>query len=148
MAKSQGKNLRVQIPADSVTGDPDPTVSADWTSIALTSSDGFTVTNTEVEDTDKDAGGWKGIFTAGSIKSLSATSSFAFADEVSHAKLDEVAMSANPNIQLRLVDLDDGTFKSGNFHIADMSLTGEVEGFVTADVTFNSNGIITTGVIV
>ena len=147
MAKSQGKRFRVQVPSSTAGTPPDPDTNADWESIAVTSSDAFTLTNSEVEDTDKDAGGWRGIFTAGSIKSISATSSFAFADEASHSKLDEVSMNVDPNIDLRLVDLDLGTYKSGNFHIADISRTGETEGFVTADVTFNSNGVVTSGTI-
>ena len=139
MPNSQGKNLRVQVEL--------PPGSGQYQTVSLASTDGMTVNNTQVDNTNKDSGGWRDIFTEGSVKSVTLTNEHTFGSTASQNRVRDIAFSTDPKIHARLIDDDVNWFVEGDFHITSYEHTGEVEGFVNASVTLESTGVVVTGTL-
>ena len=151
MPKSEGKKFRIQVPAAGLAtldADPADPMGTDWASIANTTNTSLTHTDSEIDSTDMDSVGWREIFTTGGTRTLDATATFHFTDSSAHQELEEHLDTLDRAVQLRIVDLSTARYVSGIFHFNSFTKTGETEGLVTADVSFNSTGVVTRGDVV
>ena len=65
-----------------------------------------------------------------------------FLDETAEARLNTVAMGADPSMNCEIVVPDFGTY-SGNFRVTSLEFGGETEGGVTFSTSMESNGTVT-----
>jgi predicted secreted protein len=138
MARSQSKNFRLQLTESSPPA---------WETVAFGQSDSFALSNSEVDATTKDSGGWSEVFPAGSIKTATIEASWVFADEETHQRVADVALSADPVITARVIDQDSGRYYAGEWLVTSYTLEGaSAEGFVVANVSMRNVGPIDSGV--
>ena len=129
-----GKNVRIYIEDSEGAGTFSP--------LAKATTDGWTINNTEVEVSHKDALGWRGLFPEGAIKSISGTVGFIFDDTAAQRRLEAVALSTvDPSALFQLRD-GAGQMLQGRFQVSSFELGGETEGFPSATGTLASDGVI------
>lgn len=138
MAKQKGRTVLIKI-GDGAT----PTEAFD-TMCALTTKT-LTVNNETIDVTTADCttpGGvlWSEVMDG--VKSITLAGNGTSKKDDAEARLAEVAMAANPNVNMQVVIPNFGTF-AGRFFIGSMELGGEQSGGVTFSLSAQSTGSVT-----
>jgi TP901-1 family phage major tail protein len=137
MAKQLGRSFLVKI--------GDGAGSETFTTLAGINSKSITINNSSIDVTTPDASTPGGVLFAESLnglKSVSLTGDGIFLDETSEARLNTVAMAADPLANFQIVTPDFGTY-AGAFRVTSFELGGETEGAVTFSASFESSGAVT-----
>ena len=137
MAKQLGRSFLLKV------GDGE--ASEVFTALAGINSKSITINNSSIDVTTPDASSPGGVLFAQSLnglKSMSVSGDGIFLDETAEARLNTVAMQADPVANFELVVPDFGTF-AGEFRVASLEFGGETEGGVTFSVSLESNGTVT-----
>ena len=137
MAKQLGRSFLLKV--------GDGAASEVFTALAGINSKSITINNSSVDVTTPDASSPGGVLFAQSLnglKSMSVSGDGIFLDETAEARLNTVAMQADPVANFELVVPDFGTF-AGEFRVASLEFGGETEGGVTFSVSLESNGTVT-----
>ena len=137
MAKQLGRSLLIKI--------GDGAGSEAFTTIAGLNSKSITINNSSIDVTTPDAttpGGALWASNLNGLKSVSISGDGIFLDETAEARLNTVAMQADPVANFQMVVPDFGTF-AGEFRVASLEFGGETEGGVTFSVSLESNGTVT-----
>ena len=137
MAKQLGRSFLLKV--------GDGAASEVFTALAGINSKSITINNSSIDVTTPDASSPGGVLFAQSLnglKSMSVSGDGIFLDETAEARLNTVAMQADPVANFELVVPDFGTF-AGEFRVASLEFGGETEGGVTFSVTLESNGTVT-----
>ena len=117
--------------------------SGSYTKIAKATVHRLTISNSEVEVSHKDSGGFRDLFPQGSIKSLGITMSGLFDGTAAQLRLRAVAESTtDTSANFRFVD-GNGEELQGRFQVSSFEFGGETEGFASYDATLASTGVIT-----
>ena len=137
MAKQLGRSFLLKV--------GDGAGSEVFTALAGINSKSITINNSSIDVTTPDASSPGGVLFAQSLnglKSMSVSGDGIFLDETAEARLNTVAMQADPFANFELVVPDFGTF-AGEFRVASLEFGGETEGGVTFSVSLESNGTVT-----
>ena len=137
MAKQLGRSLLLKI--------GDGANSEVFSTLAGINSKTLTINNSAIDVTTPDASSPGGVLFASSmngLKSVAVSGDGIFLDETSEARMNTVAMQADPAANFQVVVPDFGTY-AGNFRITSLEFGGETEGGVTFSVSLESNGTIT-----
>ena len=137
MAKQLGRSFLLKV--------GDGAASEVFTALAGINSKSITINNSSVDVTTSDASSPGGVLFAQSLnglKSMSVSGDGIFLDETAEARLNTVAMQADPVANFEMVVPDFGTF-AGEFRVASLEFGGETEGGVTFSVSLESNGTVT-----
>ena len=137
MAKQLGRSFLLKV------GDGE--ASEVFTALAGINSKSITINNSSIDVTTPDASSPGGVLFAQSLnglKSMSVSGDGIFLDETAEARLNTVAMQADPVANFELVVPDFGTF-AGEFRVASLEFGGETEGGVTFSISLESNGTVT-----
>jgi TP901-1 family phage major tail protein len=137
MAKQLGRSFLLKI------GDGEN--SETFSALAGLNSKSLTVNNTSIDVTTPDAsspGGALFTETLNGLKAVSVSGDGIFLDETAEARLNTVAMQADPEANFQVIIPDFGTY-AGAFKIASLEFGGETEGGVTFSASLESNGAIT-----
>jgi TP901-1 family phage major tail protein len=137
MAKQLGRSFLLKV--------GDGAASEVFTALAGINSKSITINNSSIDVTTPDASSPGGVLFAQSLnglKSMSVSGDGIFLDETAEARLNTVAMQADPVANFELVVPDFGTF-AGEFRVASLEFGGETEGGVTFSVSLESNGTVT-----
>jgi TP901-1 family phage major tail protein len=137
MAKQLGRSFLLKV--------GDGAASEVFTALAGINSKSITINNSSIDVTTPDASSPGGVLFAQSLnglKSMSVSGDGIFLDETAEARLNTVAMQADPVANLEMVVPDFGTF-AGEFRVASLEFGGETEGGVTFSVSLESNGTVT-----
>jgi len=137
MAKQLGRSLLLKI--------GDGANSEVFSTLAGINSKTLTINNSAIDVTTPDASSPGGVLFASSmngLKSVAVSGDGIFLDETSEARMNTVAMQADPAANFQIVVPDFGTY-AGNFRITSLEFGGETEGGVTFSVSLESNGAVT-----
>ena len=137
MAKQLGRSFLLKV------GDGE--ASEVFTALAGINSKSITINNSSIDVTTPDASSPGGVLFAQSLnglKSMSVSGDGIFLDETAEARLNTVAMQADPVANFEMFVPDFGTF-AGEFRVASLEFGGETEGGVTFSVSLESNGTVT-----
>ena len=137
MAKQLGRSFLLKV------GDGE--ASEVFTALAGINSKSITINNSSIDVTTPDASSPGGVLFAQSLnglKSMSVSGDGIFLDETAEARLNTVAMQADPVANFELVVPDFGTF-AGEFRVASLEFGGETEGGVTFSISLESNSTVT-----
>ena len=137
MAKQLGRSFLLKV--------GDGVGSEVFTALAGINSKSITINNSSIDVTTPDASSPGGVLFAQSLnglKSMSVSGDGIFLDETAEARLNTVAMQADPVANFELVVPDFGTF-AGEFRVASLEFGGETEGGVTFSISLESNGAVT-----
>lgn len=137
MAKQLGRSFLLKV--------GDGVGSEVFTALAGINSKSITINNSSIDVTTPDASSPGGVLFAQSLnglKSMSVSGDGIFLDETAEARLNTVAMQADPVANFEMVVPDFGTF-AGEFRVASLEFGGETEGGVTFSVSLESNGTVT-----
>ena len=137
MAKQLGRSFLLKV------GDGE--ASEVFTALAGINSKSITINNSSIDVTTPDASSPGGVLFAQSLnglKSMSVSGDGIFLDETAEARLNTVAMQADPVANFELVVPDFGTF-AGEFRVASLEFGSETEGGVTFSISLESNGTVT-----
>jgi len=137
MAKQLGRSFLLKV------GDGE--ASEVFTALAGINSKSITINNSSIDVTTPDASSPGGVLFAQSLnglKSMSVSGDGIFLDETAEARLNTVAMQADPVANFEMVVPDFGTF-AGEFRVASLEFGGETEGGVTFSISLESNGTVT-----
>jgi len=137
MAKQLGRSFLLKV--------GDGAASEVFTALAGINSKSITINNSSIDVTTPDASSPGGVLFAQSLnglKSMSVSGDGIFLDETAEARLNTVAMQADPVANFEMVVPDFGTF-AGEFRVASLEFGGETEGGVTFSVSLESNGTVT-----
>ena len=137
MAKQLGRSFLLKV--------GDGAASEVFTALAGINSKSITINNSSIDVTTPDASSPGGVLFAQSLnglKSMSVSGDGIFLDETAEARLNTVAMQADPVANFELVVPDFGTF-AGEFRVASLEFGGETEGGVTFSISLESNGTVT-----
>jgi len=137
MAKQKGRLMLVKI------GDGAST-EAFTTLCGLTAKD-LTINNSEVDVTTADCvtpGGVMWTEVQSGVKRISVSGTGYFKDETSEARMNTVAMAAEPFANFEIVVPELGTF-AGSFFMSDLKFGGPVQDGVTYDISLASSGAVT-----
>jgi TP901-1 family phage major tail protein len=137
MAKQLGRSFLLKV------GDGE--ASEVFTARAGINSKSITINTSSSAVTTPDASSPGGVLFAQSLnglKSMSVSGDGIFLDETAEARLNTVAMQADPVANFELVVPDFGTF-AGEFRVASLEFGGETEGGVTFSISLESNGTVT-----
>ena len=137
MAKQLGRSFLLKV------GDGE--ASEVFTALAGINSKSITINNSSIDVTTPDASSPGGVLFAQSLnglKSMSVSGDGIFLDETAEARLNTVAMQADPVANFQMVVPDFGTF-AGEFRVASLEFGGETEGGVTFSISLESNGTVT-----
>ena len=137
MAKQLGRSLLLKI--------GDGANSEVFSTLAGINSKTLTINNSAIDVTTPDASTPGGVLFASSmngLKSVGVSGDGIFLDETSEARMNTVAMQADPAANFQIVVPDFGTY-AGNFRITSLEFGGETEGGVTFSVSLESNGAVT-----
>jgi len=134
MAKQLGRSFLLKI-GDAAT----PEV---FSALAGINSKSLTVNNSAIDVTTPDASSPGGALWAQSLnglKAMSISGDGIFLDETAEARLNTVAMAADPVANFEIVVPDFGTY-AGEFRVTSLEFGGETEGGVTFSTSLESNG--------
>ena len=137
MAKQLGRSLLLKI--------GDGATSEVFSTLAGINSKTLTINNSAIDVTTPDASTPGGVLFASSmngLKSVGVSGDGIFLDETSEARMNTVAMQADPAANFQILVPDFGTY-AGNFRITSLEFGGETEGGVTFSVSLESNGAVT-----
>ena len=137
MAKQLGRSFLLKV--------GDGAASEVFTALAGINSKSITINNSSIDVTTPDASSPGGVLFAQSLnglKSMSVSGDGIFLDETAEARLNTVAMQADPVANFQMVVPDFGTF-AGEFRVASLEFGGETEGGVTFSTSLESNGTVT-----
>jgi len=137
MAKQLGRSFLLKV--------GDGATSEVFTALAGINSKSITINNSSIDVTTPDASSPGGVLFAQSLnglKSMSVSGDGIFLDETAEARLNTVAMQADPVANFQMVVPDFGTF-AGEFRVASLEFGGETEGGVTFSTSLESNGTVT-----
>ena len=137
MAKQLGRSFLLKV------GDGE--ASEVFTALAGINSKSITINNSSIDVTTPDASSPGGVLFAQSLnglKAMSVSGDGIFLDETAEARLNTVAMQADPVANFEMVVPDFGTF-AGEFRVASLEFGGETEGGVTFSTSLESNGTVT-----
>jgi len=137
MAKQLGRSLLLKI--------GDGAGSEVFSTLAGINSKTLTINNSAIDVTTPDASTPGGVLFASSmngLKSVGVSGDGIFLDETSEARMNTVAMQADPAANFQILVPDFGTY-AGNFRITSLEFGGETEGGVTFSVSLESNGAVT-----
>ena len=137
MAKQKGRLMLVKI------GDGESTEG--FANLCGLRSKTLTINNSEIDVTtaDCDAPGgplWAEVLAG--VKRVSVSGNGYFKDQASEARLNAVALSAEPFANFEIIVPDFGTF-TGNFFVSDVDYGGEQEDGVTYSLSLASNNAVT-----
>ena len=116
-----------------------------FSALAGINSKTLTINNSAIDVTTPDASSPSGALWSASLnglKQVALSGDGVFLDETAEARLNTVAMQADPVANFELVVPDFGTF-AGEFRVASLEFGGETEGGVTFSVSLESNGTVT-----
>jgi len=137
MAKQLGRSFLLKI------GDgASPEV---FSALAGINSKSLTINNSSIDVTTPDASSPGGALFSASLnglKSVSVSGDGIFLDETAEARMNTVAMAADPEANFEIVVPDFGTY-AGAFKITSLDFGGETEGGVTFSLSLESNGEVT-----
>ena len=137
MAKQLGRSLLIKI------GDAaSPEV---FSALAGINSKTLTVNNSSIDVTTPDASSPGGALWSASLnglKQVALSGDGVFLDETAEARLNTVAMQADPVANFEIVVPDFGTY-AGEFRVTSLEFGGETEGGVTFSTSLESNGAVT-----
>ncbi len=114
-----------------------------FTTLAGINSKSLTINNSAIDVTTPDASG--GALFAQSLnglKAMAVSGDGIFLDEAAEARLNTVAMAADPVANFQIVVPDFGTY-AGSFRVTSLEFGGETEGGVTFSTALESNGTVT-----
>ena len=137
MAKQLGRSLLLKI--------GDGANSEVFSTLAGINSKTLTINNSAIDVTTPDASSPGGVLFASSmngLKSVAVSGDGIFLDETSEARMNTVAMQADPAANFQIVVPDFGTY-TGSFMLTTLEYAGEFNGEVTYTFTFESSGAIT-----
>ena len=137
MAKQLGRSLLLKI--------GDGGGSEVFSTLAGINSKTLTINNSAIDVTTPDASSPVGDLFASSLnglKSVGVSGDGIFLDETAEARMNTVAMQADPAANFQIVVPDFGTY-AGNFRITSLEFGGETEGGVTFSLSLESNGTVT-----
>jgi TP901-1 family phage major tail protein len=137
MAKQLGRSFLLKI------GDGE--ASETFSSLAGLNSKSLTINNSAIDVTTPDASSPGGALFSASLnglKSVSVSGDGIFLDETAEARMNTVAMAADPEANFEIVVPDFGTY-AGAFKITSLDFGGETEGGVTFSLSLESNGTVT-----
>ena len=137
MAKQLGRSFLLKI------GDGE--ASETFSSLAGLNSKSLTINNSAIDVTTPDASSPGGALFAQSLnglKSVSVSGDGVFLDETAEARMNTVAMAADPEANFEIVIPNFGTY-AGAFKITSLDFGGETEGGVTFSLSLESNGTVT-----
>ncbi|WP_028029891.1 phage major tail protein, TP901-1 family [Gemmobacter nectariphilus] len=138
MAKKKGRLLLIKI-GDGAT----PTEA--FTTLCGLRSKTLTINNSEIDVTTADCadpGGALWTEVLGGTKRVSVSGNGYFKDEASEARMNTVAMSADPIANFQVIVPDFGTF-AGAFLLSSAEYGGEQEDGVTYSLSLASSGTVT-----
>ena len=137
MAKQLGRSFLLKI--------GDGAGSEVFTALAGINSKSITINNSAIDVTTPDSSSPGGALWSQSLnglKSVSLSGDGVFLDETAEARLNTVAMAADPVANFEIVVPDFGTY-AGEFRVTSLDLGGETEGAVTFSASMESNGAVT-----
>ena len=137
MAKQLGRQLLLKI--------GDGAGSEVFTTLAGINSKSLTINNSAIDVTTPDASSPGGALwnqSLNGLKSISISGDGIFLDETAEARLNTVAMQADPIANCQIIVPDFGTY-AGNFRITSLDFGGDTEGSVTFSTSIESNGTCT-----
>tara|TARA_R100000278_G_scaffold122897_1_gene110394 strand:+ start:2097 stop:2522 length:426 start_codon:yes stop_codon:yes gene_type:complete len=137
MAKQLGRSLLLKI--------GDGGGSEVFSTLAGINSKTLTINNSAIDVTTPDASSPAGALFASSLnglKSFAVSGDGVFLDETAEARMNTVAMAADPVANFQVIVPDFGTY-AGEFRITSLEFGGETEGGVTFSVSLESNGTVT-----
>ena len=116
-----------------------------YTTVAAINSKTITVNNGTIDVTTGDDDDiW--MDTLQGIKSMTLSADGVFTDNAAENKLEEVAQSGTPRIELQIL-IPDYVTLTGVFHIDSFEFGGEIEGAVTFSISLSSVGEITRATV-
>jgi TP901-1 family phage major tail protein len=110
------------------------------TSVAGARVDGFSINAEPVDITDKDDAGWRTLLANVGTRSIELTVSGVTTDATLIAVITGTATAILENYTVLITAV--GTL-SGNFHLGNISITGEQADAITFEATLASSGVIT-----
>jgi TP901-1 family phage major tail protein len=137
MAKQLGRALLLKI--------GDGGGSEVFSALAGINSKTLTINNSAIDVTTPDASAPGGILFASSLnglKSVSVSGDGVFLSDTAEARLNTVAMQADPVANFEIVVPTFGTY-AGEFRVTSYEMGGETEGGVTFSTSLESNGTVT-----
>jgi TP901-1 family phage major tail protein len=137
MSKQTGRTMFLKI------GDGDGPET--FSSLAGLNSKSLTVNNSTIDVTTPDASNPGGALWSQSLnglKAMSVSGDGTFLDETAEARLNAVAMAADPVANFEIVVPDFGTY-AGSFRVTSLEFGGETEGAVTFSTSLESSGTCT-----
>jgi TP901-1 family phage major tail protein len=137
MAKQLGRAFLLKI------GDGE--ASETFSSLAGLNSKSLTINNSAIDVTTPDASSPGGALFAQSLnglKSVSVSGDGVFLDETAEARMNTVAMAADPEANFEIVIPNFGTY-AGAFKITSLDFGGETEGGVQFSLSLESSGTVT-----
>ncbi len=133
MVAQLGKDLILDIEDDLLAGT--------YNAVGGFRSNSFTINGESVEITNKGSNGFREFLDGAGIRSLSASGSGVFEDDVTFAGVnDKVLAGTIANWRITVPGL--GTY-TGKFHIGSLEMAGEHNGEVTYSISLESAGAIT-----
>lgn len=115
-----------------------------FSALAGLNSKSLTINNSAIDVTTPDAsnpGGALWTQSLGGLKAMSISGDGVFLDEAAEARLNTVAMAADPVANFEIIVPDFGTY-AGEFRVS-LDFGGETEGGVTFSTSLESNGAVT-----
>ena len=137
MAKQLGRSLLLKI------GDGGGTEV--FSALAGINSKTLTINNSLIDVTTPDASSPSGALWSASLnglKQVALSGDGVFLDETAEARLNTVAMQADPVANFEIVVPDFGTY-AGELRVTSLEFGGETEGGVTFSTSLESNGTVT-----
>jgi TP901-1 family phage major tail protein len=116
-----------------------------FSALAGINSKTLTINNSAIDVTTPDASAPGGILFASSLnglKSVSVSGDGVFLSDTAEARLNTVAMQADPVANFEIVVPTFGTY-AGEFRVTSYEMGGETEGGVTFSTSLESNGTVT-----
>jgi TP901-1 family phage major tail protein len=116
-----------------------------FSALAGINSKTLTINNSAIDVTTPDASAPGGVLFASSLnglKSVSVSGDGVFLSDTAEARLNTVAMQADPVANFEIVVPTFGTY-AGEFRVTSYEMGGETEGGVTFSTSLESNGTVT-----
>jgi TP901-1 family phage major tail protein len=116
-----------------------------FSALAGINSKTLTINNSSIDVTTPDASSPSGALWSASLnglKQVALSGDGVFLDETAEARLNTVAMQADPVANFEIVVPDFGTY-AGEFRVTSLEFGGEAVGGVTFSTSLESNGAVT-----